>query len=103
MRDLVRFLSGLAADLLRGRRERRPGWSGEDPVRIAAVKAESNEWERAILASVADAVTFAVRYLGAVGFATSTWFVSSQKTVWSDLTKAQRSNPLRRLSPRCGL
>ena len=39
-------------------------WSGEAPARVAAVKAETDWGELAILGSVADAVTFTVSYLG---------------------------------------
>jgi hypothetical protein len=38
-------------------------WSGEDPARVAAVDAESDYVELAILPSVADAATLAIKYL----------------------------------------
>ena len=38
-------------------------WDGSDPARVAAVEAEPDESEMAILASVADAVTLTAAYL----------------------------------------
>lgn len=38
-------------------------WSGEDPNRVAAVQAESEQYEMAILLSVTDAVRFTHSYL----------------------------------------
>ena len=39
-------------------------WDGSDPARIAAIEAESDHCELAILTSVADAVTLTYKYLG---------------------------------------
>jgi hypothetical protein len=46
-------------------------WSGEDPARVDAVKAEQQPGhELGILHDVADAVTFAIEYLGGSSFRT---------------------------------
>jgi hypothetical protein len=39
-------------------------WTGEQPNRVAAIEAESEDSELAVFESVADAVTFSVNYLG---------------------------------------
>ena len=39
-------------------------WSGERPDQVAAINAESEDYELAVLESVSDAVTFTLAYLG---------------------------------------
>ena len=39
-------------------------WSGERPEQLAAIEAESDDREMAIFATIADAATFTIRYLG---------------------------------------
>jgi hypothetical protein len=43
-------------------------WSGEDPARVAAVKAEPDVCELASFGTIGDAVSFAVAYLRGVSF-----------------------------------
>jgi len=43
-------------------------WSGEDPDRVAAVRAEADEYEIAIFNSVSEAVTFTLSYLAGAPF-----------------------------------